>query len=125
MLLASLLLGAAAVGLVTVVDVSLAAARARTAADAAALAAMSSSPLAGGDDAPAVAARAAAAANGARIAATDDRGWPLRYAVHAAVAPRTRVARSVVAVVQTRATAAVRPSGAPLDPPLVPVGMDE
>lgn len=103
-----------AVTLGGVVDVASTAARARTAADAAALAAAATSPLVAGIGAsqrPADAAGEAAAANGARLLGTDLRDWPLRVEVRVSLLPRTPWARRIVGPSEARAVAGVRPTG--------------
>jgi hypothetical protein len=94
-------------------DLAFTAARARAAADAAALAAMGTSPLVGASRqqpaaAPA-AARQVAAANGASVKGLDDTGWPLRYRVTVAVQPRTGLVARLVGPVDAIAVAGVRP----------------
>ena len=83
-------------------SVGVAAARARTAADATALAAMAESPLAGGGGAPERAAARVAAENGGPLVAVDLDDWPLGIAVEVAAQP-------LLPVVRARAAAAVRP----------------
>lgn len=94
-----------------VVDLAVGATRARTAADAAALAAAGTSPLVAPDgraNTRAVAAEAAAA-NGARLTAIGLAGQPLRYAVTVEVVPTTSWVRRAVGTLQARAAAGVRP----------------
>ena len=98
-------------------DLAFTAARARAAADAAALAAMATSPLVGPsplEDARATAQRVAAA-NGATITRGDDTGWPLRYRVTVTVQPRTALVSRTVGPVAATAMAGVRPR-TPLEP---------
>ena len=100
-------------------DLLVAAARARAAADAAALAGMATSPLVtapagatgvdAGDASPGAAARRIATANGAELTASDEKGWPLRYRVVVQAAPRMAWVRRIVGSVPATATAAVRP----------------
>ena len=96
-------------------DVLVAAARARSAADAAALAGMAASPLvtspadSAGGASPEAAARRIAASNGAGLTSSDVRGWPLRYRAGVEVAPRLAWVRRIVGSVGATATAAVRP----------------
>ena len=98
-------------GLAAAADLSLAAARARTAADAAALAGMAASPLVavGTGDTPGEAARIVARANGARLVAEDTDRWPLRYRVTVEVAPATAWVGRIVGPVRAQAVGAVRP----------------
>ena len=100
-------------GVTAIADLALTSARARVAADAAALAAVGASPLAGaGAGAPAdpqAQARQLAAANDAELVATDDFGWPLRYGVTVAVQPSTAWVRRLVGPVRAGAAAALRP----------------
>lgn len=98
-------------GLAAAGDVSLAAARARTAADAAALAGAGASPLTAptpADDPREQAARVARA-NGARLVAQDLDHWPLRYGVTVEVDPATAWVGRIVRPVRARATGGVRP----------------
>lgn len=95
-----------------VVDLGVASARARTAADAAALAAMSTSPLVGGDGQPDGPASALARANGAEIVSTDRSQWPLQIAVEVRVAPTVALVRRVVGPVRARAAAIAVPDPA-------------
>jgi len=94
-------------------DLGVAVARARGAADAAALAGMAASPLAGGSGAPRPAAVEAAAANAATLVATEEDGWPLRYAVTVSVQPLSPLVVAIAGPVQAKATAAVRPATDP------------
>jgi hypothetical protein len=103
-------LGGGVIAVTAVTDLGVAVARARGAADAAALAGMASSPLAGGSGSPRPAAAEAAAANAATLVATEEDGWPLRYAVTVSVQPRTALVVAVTGPVQAKAVAAVRPA---------------
>lgn len=98
-------------GVTTVADLALTSARARTAADAAALAAVGTSPLAAGaaSDDPRAAARRLAAANHAQVVDLQAHGWPLRYGVTVAVQPSTPWVRGLVGPLQAGAVAALRP----------------
>ena len=98
-------------GLAAAADLSLAAARARTAADAAALAGMGASPLVavGTERTAEEAAREVARANNARLVEEDTDRWPLRYAVTVEVEPATAWVRRLVGPVQAKAVGAVRP----------------
>ena len=98
-------------GLAAAGDLSLAAARARTAADAAALAGIGASPLVGvaSARAPAEAARTVARANGARLVREDTGRWPLRYGVTVEVEPATGWVRRIVGPVRAEAVGAARP----------------
>ena len=118
-----LVLGGAWLLVVVATDVHAAAARARTAADAAALAGMAESPIAGGSGDPAGAARNLAAANGGTVVELDRDGWPFRFAVTVRVAFRAPLLRRLAPdAVIAEAAAGVRPprsprgaSGQPLD----------
>lgn len=82
--------------LTAVGDASHAGARATTAADAAALAVLAGSPLAGGDGPPdLVAGHRMAEANGARLVDVDLDRWPTGVAVRVVAGPRGPVARLV------------------------------
>lgn len=106
----AMLLSVAALGLTSaVLDYGVAAARARTAADAAALAAMSASPLAAGTGTPGPRADVVAEANGARVRRIDDDAWPLRVRVVVEVMPRSRAVSALTGAVEATATAQVRP----------------
>jgi hypothetical protein len=106
-------------------DVAVAAARARTAADAAALAAIAASPLVGGDNDPAAAAAEVATANGARVASLStgggtpvrDGGWPRRVEVSVIVEPVSVLVRGIVPRLESRAAAEARPPSVPLSAP--------
>jgi hypothetical protein len=102
-----------AVGLTAVAavgDVTLTAARARAAADAAALAAVGTSPLvSGGRSSPRVAAEQTAHANDAEVVAVDAQGWPLRYGVTVTVQPALAWVAAITSGQQARSVAAVRP----------------
>ena len=102
-------LGGGVIAVTAVTDLGVAVARARGAADAAALAGMASSPLAGGSGSPQLAAAEAAVANAATLIAAEEDGWPLRYAVTVSVRPRTALVVVVTGPVQAKAVAAVRP----------------
>lgn len=108
---ALLLTAGAAAALSAVGDLASAVARARTAADAAALAGAGASPLVtpGGGD-PRRAAAEVAAANGGRLIGVDDDAWPLGYAVTVEVQPATRWIRRIVGPVRAGAVAGVRPA---------------
>lgn len=110
-----LLLPAVGTMLAGAADLMVTSARARAAADAAALAGMATSPLvtpaAGsieGESAQSVA-RRLATANGAKLTRSDLRGWPLRYRVAVEAAPSLAWVRRIVGSVSAGATAAVRP----------------
>ena len=99
---------------VAVIDVSATAARARGAADAAALAAMTTSPvLTTGDHEDAVtAARTVARANGTRLVETDKAGWPLRFSAEVEAIPALPWVARLTGGLRERATAALRPATA-------------
>ena len=105
------LLTAAGAGLVAVGDLAWTAARARSAADAAALAGMATSPLVTplSSSSPQEAARAVATANAAAVVRDDLRHWPLRYRVTVRVEPALGWVRRLVGEVTARAAAGVRP----------------
>ena len=120
-----LFLGAAIAGIAAAGDLGVTAARARSAADAAALAGIATSPLvSAGDpgaftDPPAgAAARQVAAANQARLVGDDTGGWPLRYRVTVEVEPATGWVRGLVGPVRAEAVGAVRPRLPPAPPTL-------
>jgi len=101
-----------------VTDVGVAAARARTAADAAALAAVGTAPLLGGNGDACAAARRTAEANGAEVlrcmlgeATTGGSPQPAAQ-VEVEVPPAGSLARAVVPAVPARAAAALRPRDA-------------
>lgn len=109
----------ALVAVTAVCDLGATAGRARVAADAAALAAMAASPLAGGDGDPDAAARRLAGVNDARVTAVERTphslgeipgmaGWPFAVTVEAVVVPRTGLVRAVVPAVAARAAARVQ-----------------
>lgn len=111
-----LVLAGAIAGVTAAGDLSVTAARARAAADAAALAGIAMSPLvAAGESAvfadwPAgAAAREVAHANRARLVAEETVGWPLRYRVTVEVEPATGWVRRLVGPVRAKAVGAVRP----------------
>jgi hypothetical protein len=93
--------------------VGVAAARARTAADAAALAAMGTSPLVsdGSDGLAEREAARVASANGARLINVDAAGWPLRVRVTVEVRPLRTLGGLLAPALRAHATAAARPSG--------------
>ena len=105
------LLTAAGAGLVAAGDLAWTAARARSAADAAALAGMATSPLVTPlpETSPQEAARTVATANGAAVVRSDLRGWPLRYRVTVRVEPALGWVRRALGQVTARAAAGVRP----------------
>lgn len=112
------LLGVGLVVLSAVTDLGIAAARARTAADAAALAGAGASSLIGGDGAMCDHARRAAKANDGRLlrcrpAATAAAGASGGSAVEVevAVGPRIPLVRTLVGDVRARAAAGLRPGG--------------
>ena len=110
----ALLLSVTGTMLAATADLMATAARARAAADAAALAGMATSPLvtpaapAAGESAES-AARRFAAANGAELTRSDVEGWPLRYRVMVEAAPSLTWVQRIVGSVPAGATAAVRP----------------
>lgn len=115
-----LVLTVAVAGVTAVADLALTSARARTAADAAALAAVGVSPLARGATGagasgagagvdPHAQARRLAAANDAEVVDIEPLGWPLRYGVTVAVDPSTEWVRRLVGPVRAGAVAALRP----------------
>lgn len=108
---AVLLVTAGLAGATAVADLALTSARARTAADAAALAALGVSPLAAGSPHldPRSQARSLATANHATVVRFDDDGWPLRYGVTVAVEPATAWVKRLVGPVRAGAVAALRP----------------
>lgn len=117
---ATVSLALALVTVSAVCDLGVTAGRARVAADAAALAAMAASPLAGGDGDPDGAARRLAAANDATVTAVERSpqtlgevpgmaGWPFAVTVETIVIPRTSLVRAVVPAVAARAAARVEP----------------
>ena len=104
----------AVAGIAAAGDLSVSAARARSAADAAALAGIAMSPLVatGGPDAfadPGATAREVADANRARVVDEDTAGWPLRYRVAVEVEPATGWVRRLVGPIRAEAVGAVRP----------------
>jgi murein DD-endopeptidase MepM/ murein hydrolase activator NlpD len=109
LLLAGLLASSTGLVMVTAAtDVAASSARARTAAEAAALAAVGTSPLAGGSGDPLTEARRAADANGALL--LDCCGAvPLEAHAQAGVAPATRLVRAVLPQVRSHARAGLRP----------------
>ena len=106
----TLLFVGAVAALQLVTDLSAAAARARTAADAAALAGMAASPLVGGAGDPEALARAMAARNGAVLVRLDERHWPLRLGVTVRGTPTSPLLAPFA--VRLNAAAGVRPRGA-------------
>lgn len=117
---ATVSLALALVAVTAVCDFGATAARARVAADAAALAAMAASPLAGGHGDPDAAARRLAGANDAKVTAVErspgtlgevpgTAGWPFAVTVEAAAIPRTGLVHAVVPAVVARAAARVEP----------------
>lgn len=106
-----LVLCAVGAALVAVTDLSVTAARARAAADAAALAGAATSPLVTRDASahPDETAREVARANGAVLVRGDQRDWPLRYGATVEVLPRTVWVRRMVGPVRQAAIGAVRP----------------
>jgi hypothetical protein len=94
----------------TAAGVGLAAARVRTAADAAALAAMAASPVIRGSELPEREAARVASANGARLVEVDTTGWPLRVRVAVEVQPRWKLTNLPMPPLRAHATAAARPS---------------
>lgn len=112
MVLASVLVLVVGLAAVTAVaDLAVTSARARVAADAAALAAVGASPLAGGaaHRDPRAQAQRLAAANHAELVDVQAGGWPLRYGVTVAVEPRTPWVAQLVGSVRAGAVAALRP----------------
>lgn len=103
-------------------DVGVTAARARTAADAAALAAVATNPLLGGDGDACAAARHTAQANGAevlhcRLGGEGPHPNPQpAVQVEVEVAPAGPLARALVRALPARAAAALRPRDALLGP---------
>lgn len=90
--------------------VLLAGGRARTAADAAALAAMAGSPLVGGaGDPDRDGAAAVARANGAELVAVDADGWPLAVVVEVAIQPSGPLGAQLPALTVAAAARAVPP----------------
>jgi murein DD-endopeptidase MepM/ murein hydrolase activator NlpD len=119
-LLAALLVGGAGATLLgAATDLGSSAIRARTAAEAAALAAAGVSPLAGGAGDPRQAAAAAAAANGAELVACCAGGAPLETEATARVEPKHRLVRLMHPQVRATARAGLRP---PPDPPGLGIG---
>jgi hypothetical protein len=112
---AVLMVTVALAGVTAVADLALTSARARSAADAAALAAVATSPLAGGGAGadPRAEAQRLAAANRADIVELAPHGWPLRYGVTVAVEPSTTWVRRLVGPVRAGAVAALRPRRTP------------
>lgn len=112
-------------------DAGLAAAKARTAADAAALAAVSASPLVGGDGDPRAAARALAEANDAEVVSccapqetADGAERPVvRVRVVVAARPRLRLLRAATDGLRSAATAVARPATG--RPGSIPEGPDD
>ncbi len=88
--------------------------RAASAADAAALAAGSASPLVGGDGQPRGPATALAEANDAEVIGLDQAGWPHRVTIETSTAPRLGMVRAVIPSVRATAAARMVP-GAPID----------
>lgn len=105
--------------LLAVVDLATTSGRAGTAADAAALAAIGSSPVVGGDGQPCLAAAALATANGARLTrclADAAAGWPLRVEVHVVARPSSPWLQRLDATMMGmsgRSAAVARPAGPP------------
>jgi hypothetical protein len=115
----------AAVGMVVVVaatDLMVAQSRASTAADAAALAAVGASPLAGGDGDgdPQWAAYRLARENGAELDTFDDTGWPRHATVAVHVQTRMSLLRTMAPTVRAAARAELVP-----DPSAAPTGQRE
>ena len=117
-LLVSMLLiaGVAVVGVV--MDLQGAAARARTAADAGALAAAGASPLNGGGSDPCGAARRVVRANGGALEHCERKGSPEAFfapdsgfVVDASVRPAHPLVRAVAGEVTARAASSLRPAG--------------
>ena len=115
-LLLALMLTVGAAAVIGVTDLAAATAHARTAADAAALAAAGTSPLVPGPkgprgrpEMPADAARRVAEANDARLLTTQLDQWPLRVTVEVQVQPVTAWVRRAAGPITATATAAVRP----------------
>lgn len=115
--------------LAVVTDVAITTAKARTAADAAALAAVGATPLLGGDGDTCAAASDAAAANGARVvrchemavpAAPTQAGSGIR--VDVTLSPAGAFVRRLTGEVRASAAAGLRPTG---PPPAVEVGAGE
>lgn len=106
---AVLVLAVAIGGLAVSVDLHAAHARARLAADAAALAGIAASPLVGGDGDPAAAAEQLATVNGGRVVELDRSGWPLRVTVVTATEPRLALTATLGVEVRARAAAQLRP----------------
>ncbi|HUH06876.1 MAG TPA: hypothetical protein VML96_03615 [Egibacteraceae bacterium] len=104
---ALMLLGVALI--LALADYGVTAARASTAADGAALAAMSMSPLVEGSGDPHAAAAQVAAANGATLRRLDVDGWPFNVEVEVVAIPATRLVRLAAPAVAARAAAAARP----------------
>lgn len=102
----------------TVTELGVAAARARTAADAAALAGAGAAPLLGGEGDTCDQARRVAEANGARVVrcreAATGAAWAAQgtgVEVEVAVVPTVPLVRAVVGDVRARAAAGLRPVG--------------
>lgn len=112
------LLAAALFVLSVVADIGVTAARARTAADAAALAAVGTAPLLGGDGSACTAAREVAEANGAEVVRCElgeasSGGQPNPgVRVEVETRPTSPIARTLVAAIPARAAAALRPRDA-------------
>lgn len=108
---AVLILVVATAGITAAGDLSVTAARARAAADAAALAGMATSPLVGFGDVQAAddAAGRVAEANRGRLIGTRTSAWPLRYGVTVEMDPLTSWVRRFVGPVRAKAAAGVRP----------------
>jgi hypothetical protein len=111
---AALLFVAAAAAIIVASDVATTAARARAAADAAALAGMAASPLAGGDGRAHLAAARLAEANDARLVRLGEEGWPLRLAVTTQADPSTLLVRRLTGGLRATAVAALRPASVPV-----------
>jgi hypothetical protein len=93
------------------VDLWVAAARAQTAADAAALGAMGTSPLTTGGTEPRPVASRLTDANGGRLDRTELTSWPYAVAVEVSVQPASAAVQALKPRVRRRAVAAITPPG--------------
>lgn len=108
LLVTLLLFTGALVALLLVADVAATYARARTAADGAALAGMATSYLTGGDGEPERAAREVAARNGAQLVRIEQEGWPLRLDVTVTARPASPLLSGIGHRVTARSSAGLR-----------------
>ncbi|MPZ86682.1 MAG: hypothetical protein GEU81_01150 [Nitriliruptorales bacterium] len=106
-----------------VTDLAVTAARARTAADSAALAAVGATPLLGGDGDTCAAASDAAEANNGRLVRCESAGAPgasgatgSGVLVEVAVAPDRQLVRTLAGDIQAKAAAGLRPTSGPTLP---------